>query len=247
MRFLFASVLACVAGQVNAVNWVQLNEPNVKKDSTTYLDTESVHNDGQYRVATELIDFKTSEGGSRSIRYAAVYDCSARKVRIAQWAQFSGNMATGIVISNLVTPADPWQYIHPGTSAAAASVHACTPAFPSFQASGWRAVPLDTEGSIPVYVTNLKEGDVRKVWEVWSYPAGHPKEAKVRSVRAFNEYDCGGSRRRIVSGFAMSELNGHGQLVFTLWESPWEDIPPTATGDKPRNPARILALACGSK
>jgi hypothetical protein len=114
-----AVIFALLALPAYAAEWVTTgNNPKFK----TYVDTGTVVVKGSTRKVWELRDFATPQQGSffgtyLSVKILQTYSCSARTVQMHAVVSYSGNMALGSEIKNVVLDEVQVDEISPGTQA----------------------------------------------------------------------------------------------------------------------------------
>jgi GYF domain 2 len=102
------------AGPQAMTNWVRVFE---NMQFVNYYDPATVRKKGHLRIIRALYDLKApGAGGDQSAQSLMEYDCAGRRHRILSHSVYSGQMATGRILSSDNTPDIEWQNLSPGNA-----------------------------------------------------------------------------------------------------------------------------------
>lgn len=111
-----AILTACIVLTVfpaKAANWFYVTESSV---ASNYIDTQSIRIEGERRRVWQMSDRKVNgTNGSRSSRSLVEYDCKEARSRFLQGVNFTGQEASGNIVS-MTNEASQWSYVDPGTT-----------------------------------------------------------------------------------------------------------------------------------
>jgi hypothetical protein len=102
------------AGPQAMTNWVRVSE---NMQFVNYYDPATVRKKGHLRIIRALYDLKApGAGGDLSAQSLMEYDCAGKRHRILSHNVYSGQMATGRILSSDNTPDIEWQNLSPGNA-----------------------------------------------------------------------------------------------------------------------------------
>ena len=110
-KILLLSLGLLVTGSAWA-EWVKVS----KGDMATYIDQDTIRQDGNLRKVWELRDFKQRDkDGSMSVRTRSEYDCKGERYRFLSASEHSEPMAGGVTLRRSQYNDDEWQHVPPGS------------------------------------------------------------------------------------------------------------------------------------